>query len=269
VEDKQVDNAARIINSHPGVSHNYLRDHSYNIWFTLAAEDEDKLTRTIEYLAKKVSAREHCILRNEKLYKIGLMLGIGNNKGEAGGAKPNTGQGEGGARKLTDEEKEAVRGLQCDLPLEKNPFKLLMELTTSPLTLDQFLSYGESLKSEGIMRRYSAVLRHQKAGYKANAMTVWKPINSEAADKAAGIFNEEPSISHLYLRTVLPGKWEYPLFSMIHGKDEKELESIIKRLSKVSGITDYMVLRSLKEFKKERVTYFSPEFNNWETKEGL
>jgi siroheme decarboxylase len=35
--------AAKIVNSHPGVSHNYLRNHEFNMWFTIAVEESSKL----------------------------------------------------------------------------------------------------------------------------------------------------------------------------------------------------------------------------------
>ena len=38
--------AAKIINSHPGVSHNYLRDHDFNLWFTIATEPDSPLGST-------------------------------------------------------------------------------------------------------------------------------------------------------------------------------------------------------------------------------
>ena len=35
--------AAKIINSHPGVSHNYLRTHEFNLWFTIATPPDSEL----------------------------------------------------------------------------------------------------------------------------------------------------------------------------------------------------------------------------------
>ena len=109
------------------------------------------------------------------------------------------------------------------------------------------------------MRRYAAVLRHRKAGYSANAMTAWKPNDSCNID----FFKESKHISHLYYRTIHPGRWEHPLFAMIHAKSDEELKSIIEELSAKSGIKDFLALSSIREFKKKRVRYFSEEFNEW------
>jgi hypothetical protein len=113
------------------------------------------------------------------------------------------------------------------------------------------------------MRRYCAVLRHQKAGYSHNAMTAWKFNNDENSLKP---FAESEAVTHLYIRSLHPGQWEYPLFAMVHAKSENELDGIISGLSERSGLADKLVLHSLREFKKQRVMYFSPDFQKWKEK---
>ena len=77
------------------------------------------------------------------------------------------------------------------------------------------------------------------------------------------VFLSNKSISHLYRRTEHPGRWEHPLFAMIHARSDGELDGIIAALEERSGLSDYLVLKSLREFKKKRVTYFSPAFDEW------
>ena len=50
--------AAKIINAHPGVTHNYLRNHDFNLWFTIAAEPGSKLglEGTLDVLAAEMGA---------------------------------------------------------------------------------------------------------------------------------------------------------------------------------------------------------------------
>ncbi|HOT43642.1 MAG TPA: hypothetical protein PLM53_04240 [Spirochaetota bacterium] len=270
VEDHDLESAAAAINAHPGVSHNYLRDHRYNIWFTLAAESNPRLEETVKKLAEQAHASDYIILRNEKLLKIGLMLSIGEEVQQGHG--PSRGKGRGRTsvpRPLSAEERESIRILQTDLPLENNPFGVLIETRSSSIKLDAFMTCFKRLKEDHILRRYAAVLRHREAGYRANAMTVWKPRSGSDIDRIARIFHDSHQISHLYLRTLLPGRWEYPLFAMIHARTDDDLDAIIKDLSGKSGIDDYQVLRSLKEFKKERVVYYSPRFDEWERQAGL
>jgi len=255
---ERVDAAAEIISSHPGVSHNYLRNHRYNIWFTLAEENEEDFSRTVEVLAAKAEAADYLVLKNEQLLKIGVFLNVGDNE-ETNDLTAPLSPEYASYLELDDTAKDAVFLLQMDLPVEKAPFKKIAARGKLINSEDQVLSYYLAFLESGIMRRYAAVLKHRSAGYTANAMTAWKSDEKTDLD----IFINEKSISHLYLRTVYPGRWEHSLFAMIHAKSKHELDGIIKGLSDRSGITDYLALESLKEFKKKRVTYFSEEFKEW------
>ncbi len=270
VEERDLEQSAASINAHPGVSHNYRRDHHYNIWFTLTAESDSRLEQTVKKLAEHSRAKDYIILCNEKLFKIGLMLSIGDEIQE--GHDPDHGKTSDETqayRPLSDEEKEAVRILQMDLPLEKEPLSILIETSNSSISLDKLVACLKLFKQDGILRRYAAVLRHQKAGYRANAMTVWKPREGADMERIVKIFHDSHQVSHLYLRTLYPGKWEYPLFAMIHARTDEDLKSIVEELSSKSGIDDFQALRSLKEYKKERVIYYSPQFTEWERQAGL
>jgi len=258
VPAERADAAAAIINSHPGVSHNYLRNHKFNIWFTLAEESEEEFHKTVSLLASKAGAVDFLVMRNEKLLKIGVFLNIGKREENSDAASPR------GAEflspvELDDTAKEAILLLQNDLPIEKYPFKKIAENGKYIHGEKQLLSYFTDFTASGIMRRYAAVLKHRSAGYTSNSMTAWKTDVQTDME----LFMNEKAISHLYFRTVYPGRWEHPLFAMIHAKSEDELKDILKRLSEKSGIKDYLSLSSLKEFKKKRVRYFSEEFKEW------
>jgi DNA-binding Lrp family transcriptional regulator len=270
VDDGDLERAAAAINEHPGVSHNYQRRHSYNLWFTLAASSREKLEQAVRILAVRAGASDYLVLWNEKLLKIGVMLPIGEERENDNLSE----QADGPAaidseQHMSDAEKESIRLLQMDLPLEKNPFASLIESSRSILDLDSFVNDSLRFRQDGILRRYSAVLRHREAGYPSNAMTVWKPDAGADMKRIVDIFHKNRMISHLYLRTVYPGRWEYPLFAMIHAHTEEELNGIINRLALESGIREYEVLPTMKEFKKERVLYFSSKFNEWEHLAGL
>jgi len=255
---EKVDGAAEIISSHPGVSHNYLRNHRYNIWFTLAEESEEDFEKTVSVLAVKAEASDSLVLKNEQLLKIGVFLNVGENEDTNDLTAPLSPEYTS-YLELDATAKDAVILLQQDLPVERSPFKKIAARGKFINSEDQVLSYYLAFIESGIMRRYAAVLKHRSAGYTANAMTAWKTDELTDLD----FFVNEKSISHLYMRTVYPGRWEHPLFAMIHAKSQTELNGIIKSLSHTSGITDYLVLESLKEFKKKRVTYFSEEFKEW------
>jgi siroheme decarboxylase len=259
VPAEQTGQAASIINAHPGVSHNYLRDHRYNIWFTLAVNGSTTLEAEVKKLSERIKAKDFLILKNEKLYKINTMFRIGESEDDEN-INGNEKKSVNFPGELSSEEKKAAMILQTDLPLHKRPFKILTEKLNNGTDAGTIVRIGEKFKKEGIIRRYSAVLKHINAGYKANAMTVWKPKNYSDG-KIIQIFSSSPHITHLYLRTIFPGKWEHGLFAMIHAKSEEELAGIIKKLEMESGIKDYLVLHSLKELKKKRLRYFNEKIN--------
>src|ERR1700754_3280102 len=68
--------AAQFINSHPGVTHNYLRNHEFNLWFTLAVEPDSKLglDGTLDVMAAKTGAESIRQLPTLKLFKIRMDL---------------------------------------------------------------------------------------------------------------------------------------------------------------------------------------------------
>lgn len=273
LEDCDIERAAELVNAHPGVSHNYLRDHRYNMWFTISVEPGVSLEKTVEALASQSNARDHLIFRTERLIKIGFRLAMENADDEdeeesvQESAAPVGGHGESAS--LTEDEKLAVILLQHDLPLDRRPLRAIIEPAGAKVSEEWLASAGEALKKRGVMRRYAAVLRHQNAGYTANAMTAWRFADEEQERCSIPVFRSNPHISHLYMRTLHPGKWEYPLFAMIHARGEERLAEIIKGIEEKTGVHEYIVLPSLREFKKHRPRYFSPEFGEWNRAHGI
>jgi hypothetical protein len=104
-----------------------------------------------------------------------------------------------------------------------------------------------------------------QAGFNHNAMTAWKPRKNVPIEEQIKPFLDTMAVTHLYLRTVYPGRWEHPLFAMAHARTEAELDALVKHLSAASGLTDFLVLKSLKELKKQRVVYFSPDYMKGQT----
>lgn len=263
VKEANIEQAAAVINSHPGVSHNYLRKHDFNIWFTLAEESPESFQKSLQTLFKMSGADDFLVLENEKLFKIGVILDLGNSDTKSkADIKVSDRKSDEPHSDFNDSMKQSVFLLQQDLPVGKNPFARLIEKNRADISVNELIGNFAKLIESGIMRRYAAVLRHREAGYKSNAMTAWKTGENFNPE----IFRQNRAITHLYLRTIYPGKWEYPLFAMIHARSDEELKSIVNNLSDESGIDDYLVLDSLREFKKTRVQYFSDEFKQWKRK---
>jgi len=69
-----------------------------------------------------------------------------------------------------------------------------------------------------------------------------------------------PRVSHCYRRPTYPD-WPYALFSMVHARSREQCEAVVAGLSRQTGISDYAILYSTREYKKERVQYFAEQAN--------
>lgn len=266
VAPERIDQAAAVINEHPGVSHNYKRNHEFNLWFTIAVPPNSKLglEKTVEKLGELAGVEAIRILPTLKLFKIGVQLDMTGKETKGKSDAPSYSDKERKESKepLTDKEIEMIRVLQKDLAIIPRPFDQLAE--EAGVTVQELLEGAKTFKERGQMRRFAAVLFHRKAGFKANGMGVWKVpenIQEEVGYKMA----EYKAVSHCYLRPTYPD-WPYNIFTMVHGRSVDEVEEILKMIEDETGIKERFVLYSTKEYKKTRVQYFTPEMEAWEEK---
>ena len=260
IPDKKIEKAVEILNSHPGISHNYERSHDFNIWFTIAVEPESKLglNGSVELLAKLCSAQDFIILPTLKLFKISVKLNTtGKDK-----QKERVKKVKHKDIKLTHLHKKIIKSAQYDIDIIQEPFKNIIDKLG--ISYELFFKTLSELKTAGVMRRYAAILNHRKAGFNANAMVVWDidEKDDERIGETAASFS---AVSHCYLRPKYPN-WPYNLFTMIHGKTKNETNSIINEISKEIKAKSYMPLYSTREFKKVRIEYFTDSFKIWEDK---
>lgn len=141
--------------------------------------------------------------------------------------------------------------IQGDLPLQAHPFLDLAQ--NLGISEAEIVARVQRLRSQGILRRWGAVLRHRQAGFVANAMVAWK-VEAERADEVGQALAEFKEISHCYLREV-PDKFAYSLFTMLHARTAEELEETLSRASLKTGLQEYLVIKSLREFKKVSMQY--------------
>ena len=263
VPEERVNSSARLINQHPGVSHNYERNHPYNIWFTIATPPEADPEEDVRYLAEECGAR-YRMLPTLVLYKIGVKLDMTGKMSatvkskDKGFRRPIERQ----SPELTDMERAFVREMQKQIEYVPEPFAPVAERVG--VTQPELFAAAERLKERKMLRRFAAILRHQKAGYRSNAMGVWA-VPPEEADRCGDIMSEFRNISHCYLRPTYPD-WPYNLFSMIHGRSKADCEAIAREVQKKTGIERYAMLYSTREFKKTRVEYFTDDYVLWAEK---
>ncbi|NPA33049.1 MAG: Lrp/AsnC family transcriptional regulator [Aquificae bacterium] len=261
VEPSRLEEVANFVSACPGVSHNYEREDEFNLWFTLAVPPDATLTLedAVELIALRTGVKKYAVLRTKRTFKIGVRLDFSSVfEREKEIPQPKEEKNEGVF--LTDFEKAVIRETQEDLPLVERPFlEVGKNLGASE---KEVLETLRALKEKGVMRRFSAILYHRRAGFGANGMSVWAvpPDRVEEAGKYLAGFR---AVSHCYERTTNE-HWKYNLFAMIHAKKREEVTELCKRVSEELSLPDYKVLFSRREFKKKRVKLFSEDFYRWE-----
>ncbi len=264
IDPDRVDDAARVVSEHPGVSHNYKRNHAYNLWYTIAVPPGQSLDEHVDVLHRASGALVTRKLPTLKLYKIGVKLDMTGTT--AANAKSDVLEHEKPERRpdmeapeLSDVEIETIRVVQEDLPLVERPFAA--QAAHLGVSERDVLDMLASFKERKLMRRFAALMNHRTAGFKANAMGVWAVPEEqleELGPKMAGF----AAVSHCYRRPTYED-WPYSVFTMVHGRSARDCEATIDAIRDETGVDDYALLWSVKEYKKTRVRYFTPEWDAW------
>ena len=252
IEPDKLDYVAHQINRHPGVSHNYERNHQFNLWFTLAVPPGSDLKTEVDKFSKLEGIKKIRLLPTIQLFKIGVKLEMVEEKKHD--VKPTEEKKKINNVKFvpTEKDKEFIRELQKDLEIVDRPFlNAAQKLGMSEQEIFQKLKHYEDI---GVMRRYAAILRHRDVGFIANGMIVWK-VPDERITEVGETLGSFPQISHCYQRPVYKD-WPYNVFSMIHCKSEDEAKNMAKEIQKEIHVDEYKILFSAREFKKTRVEYF-------------
>jgi len=152
--------------------------------------------------------------------------------------------------KLDENDKAILKTLQSGISLVSQPFAEIAK----KIGVDEkeVLLHIQQLLDKGVIRRFGASIRHRKVGITANAMIVWKvpQVRVEEVGRKIAEFKE---VTHCYERRIIPGRWEYNVFSMVHGRSKKMCKEVAKKISESTGINDYVLIFSEREFKKTGV----------------
>ena len=243
VSEDKLEGFAAAVDKIPTITHNYVRSHAYNVWFTVIARSESEIQETVRGLEAETALHDAHVLSASKMFKINTVMKSAS--GQATESKVVDKLDLKGAEPFVPEAKDRRRiNLLCqDIPHTKTPF--------SDLGIDVAEIRGDL--DQKIMRRFGAVLRHQQAGFEANAMVCLAVADTE---RAGALLAENSHVSHCYERSPFEG-FPYNVYAMFHGQSEAELEqSICSAVSALNG-PDHAVLTSLKELKKTSFVYFA------------
>jgi DNA-binding Lrp family transcriptional regulator len=254
--------AAKIINSHPGVTHNYLRNHDFNLWFTIAVEPTSRLglDGTLDVLAAATGAQSIRQLPTLKLFKIRMDLEMQAGTDALAAAGEAVEPRELDPIDLSEADIATIRATQGPMPVIAEPYAPAAERLG--LSQEEVLRRLESLRERHGLRRVAAILYHRRAGFSANGMGVWKVPEDEILDTGRRMAAFR-GVSHCYQRPTYPD-WPYSVFTMAHGRSKDECDAILDSIAHATGISERATLYSSTEFKKVRMLYFTDDFRRWE-----
>ena len=254
--------AAQFINSHPGVTHNYLRDHDFNLWFTLATEPGSKLglDGTLEVMMDKTGAHSIRQLPTLKLFKIRMDLEMEKGTDALQSSGEAVEPRELDPIELSEEDVATIKATQGPMSVRSDPYTPAAERLG--VGVEEVLRRLESLQERAALRRVAAILFHRRAGFSANGMGVWAVPEERILDTGRQMAAYR-GISHCYQRPTYPD-WPYSVFTMAHGRSKDECDAILERIAEETGISERRTLYSSTEFKKIRMLYFTGAFVDWE-----
>jgi siroheme decarboxylase len=254
--------AAKIINSHPGVSHNYLRDHDFNLWFTIATEPGSKLglDGTLDVLAELTGAESVRQLPTLRLFKIRMDLEMEKGTDALAAVAEAADHKEPEAIELSDLDVAVIRATQGPMDPVAEPFQAAADKLGMPVP--KLLDHLESMRERRALRRVAAILYHRRAGFSANGMGVWK-VPEERILELGPRMASFRGISHCYQRPTY-ADWPYSVFTMAHGRSKEECDAILDSIAADTGIEERRTLYSSTEFKKIRMLYFTGAHAEWE-----
>jgi len=264
VDGENPHRAAAIINEHPGVSHNYLRNHEFNLWFTIAVPPDTRLglDRTLEVLAERTGADSIRKLPTITMFKINMNLemegGTDALAKPAEAVEPMPRE----AVPIDDFDVELIRAVQGPMEVRSDAYAPAAERLG--VSVEQLLDHCRGMEERKLLRRVAAILFHRRAGFSANGMGVWKVPEDEIAETGPRMAAVR-GVSHCYRRPTYPD-WPYSVFTMAHGRSKEECDAVLDSVGEVCGLSgpDRATLYSSTEFKKVRLRYFTSDYDQWE-----
>ncbi|MDP6626358.1 MAG: AsnC family transcriptional regulator [Methanopyri archaeon] len=140
-----------------------------------------------------------------------------------------------------------LRATQDGIPLVPEPFRDIARATG--LREAEVMSRLKRLKENGVIRRFGASINHRRVGIVANALVAWEVPQNRVEDVGEAFAGNE-RVTHCILRGTVPGRWSYNLFTVLHGRDRSTVEDLVQKMSDSTGIANYLILFSTRQFKK-------------------
>jgi siroheme decarboxylase len=266
VDPEHPHRAAAVINEHPGVSHNYLRNHDFNLWFTIATAPDSQLglDGTLEVLKERSGAESVRQLPTLTMFKINMNLEMEGGTEQLAAPVEAVEPRPRDPVPIDDFDVAVIRALQGPMEVRRDAYASAARELGVPV--ERMLEHLEGMVERKLLRRVAAILFHRRAGFSANGMGVWRVPEDrimELGPRMAAV----RGVSHCYRRPTYPD-WPYSVFTMAHGRSKEECDAVLDGVATVCGLAgeDRSTLYSSTEFKKVRLHYFTPDYADWEAR---
>ena len=256
VPPERIDAVAGIVSAEPYVNHNYVREHTFNLWFVIAAPLARDVSKTITSIERHTGLAV-INLPIEKAYRIDLGFPLNDERMRAQNARRST-----AATPYAPDtpDRAVIAAIEDGLPLVPRPYQSVGHLLC--MEEDEVLGRLHRLQTAGVVKRFGCIVRHRTLGYTDNAMAVWRIPDSEIDDIAAE-FVRHPRVTLCYRRTQRLPHWPYNLFCMVHAKRRADALAVIDDLNQAAKTERFeqAVLFSTRCY-KQRGAVFSKSVGN-------
>jgi len=246
IPEEQIQHVASVINEYTCVTHNYLREHEYNLWFTLNTRNEKEFRETMEDILERTGAKDPDILdlRTVRVFKVDVRFNFTHNGTHV---RKSVRETKSSPIELDETDRGILRITQQSISFIETPFKEIAEkVGTSEADVVAKL---ERLFQHGIIKRIGISVNQRTLGIIANAVVVWK-VAGDRVEEIGRMLASYDAVTHCYERRSVPGRWEHNMFAVLHGYDRESVENCAKKLSRAIGIDECRVLFSNEQFKR-------------------
>ena len=245
VPDQRIQAVADRISALEGVSHNYLRRHHHNLWFTLQAGDQHEIQRKLEGLTRQTGVM-FFDLATERIFKLEMLLdpdGMNPLALQSTVQVPSTAHVQ-----LSELDKRLLQGLQQGIALIPDPFSAYR---SDDDDMQAILQGIQRLVRTGVIRRIGAVVHHRRLGFTANALLVLQVPAQESIEAGQSLARYR-AVSHCYTRRSY-APWPYTHYAMMHGLNHDSIQSLADHVTQDLHVRRWELLWTEREFKKQPV----------------